>query len=43
MKINLFGYSHLIYEGQESTDFFKISLGKIISQEKIDKIIYYQF
>jgi len=43
MKINLFGYSHLIYEGQESSDFFKISLGKTISQEKIDKMLYYQF
>ena len=43
MKINLFGYSHLIYEGQESTDFFKIFLGKTISQEKIDKMLFYQF
>ena len=43
MKIDLFGYSHLIYEGQESTDFFKIESGKTISQEKYDKMLYYQF
>ena len=43
MKIDLFGYSHLIYEGQESTDFYKIKSGKTISQEKIDKMLYYQF
>ena len=43
MKINLFGLSHLIYEGQESTDFYNIMSGKTISQEKFDKMIYYQF
>lgn len=43
MKIDLFGYSHLIYEGQESTDFYKIESGKTISQEKIDNMLYYQF
>jgi len=43
MKIDLFGYSHLIYEGQESTDFYNIVLGKTISQDKIDKMLYYQF
>ena len=43
MKIDLFGYSHLIYEGQESTDFYNIVSGKTISQEKFDKMLYYQF
>jgi hypothetical protein len=43
MKIDLFGLSHLIYEGQESTDFFNIVSGKTISQEKFDKMLYYQF
>lgn len=43
IKIDLFGYSHLIYEGQESTDFFNIVSGKIIPQEKYDKMLYYQF
>ena len=43
MKIDLFGYSHLIYEGQESTDFYNIVSGKTISQEKYDKMLYYQF
>ena len=43
MKIDLFGYSHFIYEGQESTDFYNIESGKTISQEKIDKMLYYQF
>ncbi len=43
IKIDLFGYSHLIYEGQESTDFFNIVSGKTIPQEKYDKMLYYQF
>ena len=43
MKIDLFGLSHLIYEGQESTDFYNIMSGKTISQEKFDKMLYYQF
>jgi glycosyltransferase involved in cell wall biosynthesis len=43
MKIKLFGYSHLIYEGQESTDFFNIVKGKSISLEKTEKMLSYQF
>ena len=43
MKIDLFGLSHLIYEGQESTDFYNIMSGKTISQEKFDNMLYYQF
>ena len=43
MKIKLFGYSHLIYEGQESTDYFNIVVGKTISLEKTEKMLSYQF
>ena len=43
MKIKLFGYSHLIYKGQESTDFFNIVSGKTISLEKTEKMLSYQF
>ena len=43
MKIKLFGYSHLIYKGQESTDFFNIVDGKTISLEKAEKMLSYQF
>ena len=43
MKIKLFGYSHLIYKGQESTDFFNIVNGKSISLEKTEKMLSYQF
>ena len=43
MKIAFVWFIHLIYEGQESTDFFNIVSGKTISQEKFDKMLYYQF
>jgi glycosyltransferase involved in cell wall biosynthesis len=43
IKINLFGYSHLIYVGQESTDYFNIVAGKNISEEKTEKMLSYQF
>ena len=43
VNLKLFGYSHLIYEGQESSDYFNIVGGKKISKEKTDKMLYYQF
>ncbi len=43
MKIKLFGLSHLIYNGQESTDYFDIVAGKTISIEKTEKMLSYQF
>ena len=44
MKINIFGYTHVSNQNQESKDFFGIILGfKNISQIKREKMLFYQF
>jgi glycosyltransferase involved in cell wall biosynthesis len=43
MKINKYGYSHIISENQESTDFNNIKKGKYVSLIKREKMLLYQF
>ena len=44
MKINIFGYTHVSNQNQESQDFFGIIKGfKNISQIKREKMLFYQF
>ena len=43
MKINKYGYSHIINENQESLDFFNIQKGNYVSQLKREKMLFYQF
>ena len=43
MKINKYGYSHIISENQESRDYSNIQLGKYVSPIKREKMLLYQF
>jgi len=43
MKINKYGYSHIINENQESWDYYNIKNGKNVSQIKREKMLFYQF
>ena len=43
MKINKYGYSHIINQNQESLDFFNIQKGNYVSQLKREKMLFYQF
>ena len=43
MKINKYGYSHIISENQESSDFHNIKKGKYVSPIKREKMLLYQF
>ena len=43
MKINKYGYSHIISEDQESSDFHNIKIGKYVSPIKREKMLLYQF
>ena len=43
MKINLFGYTHIANENQESNDFINIIIGNNVSQNKREKMLLYQF
>ncbi len=43
MKINKYGYSHIINENQESRDYFNIKKGKYVSPIKREKMLLYQF
>ena len=43
MKINKYGYSHIISENQESSDFNNIKRGKYVSLIKREKMLLYQF
>jgi len=43
MKINKYGYSHIISENQESKDYHKIQKGKYVSPIKREKMLLYQF
>lgn len=43
MKINLFGYTHIANEFQESNDFINIIIGNNVSQYKREKMLLYQF
>ena len=43
MKINKYGYSHIISENQESKDYHRIQKGKYVSPIKREKMLLYQF
>ena len=43
MKINKYGYSHIINENQESMDFLNIKRGNYVPQIKREKMLFYQF
>ena len=43
MKINIYGYSHIFSENQESIDYTNIHIGKYVSQIKREKMLLYQF
>ena len=43
MKINKYGYSHIINENQESWDYINIIKGNYVSQIKREKMLFYQF
>ena len=43
MKINKYGYSHIISENQETRDFNNIKRGKYVSLIKREKMLLYQF